>query len=533
MHFCLILATLLGGLLPLSAVSGDRYNYTEHLKLQQLHDGRVFMDLEFMQRLTLDPVHPRNWLHFPRDMGEMMGEYGLKSLSLSLTQGQWQDHRWKVLSEGHDVSRTSGAELHALFDDDEATLTSTAVDARWKRLTHTLSGLFCASLHFIDKARTAVPHRTFGNGAGHHRYGSLPRENTCTENLTPWVKQLPCGARSGLGSLLNAYRLFNANYHSMRIDLAHFCDGDGCHLRLVQRLVLVVDPMRLTGTFDWSLSSLLDRNPWNKCPLASSSDIALDIPDDIQLDVVGAQAVSSHDGAFKRHTYQVSGGEFDVIVKNVNVQRVSTGLQQVLVDRHLTGYGEEFGGVSVKFRNYGDSAVDMVYFDMLPWFMRLHIHTLTLKVVGNDTTSGLLRDFDYQAAIDRERPSVLEFTVTVPAASTVHLSLQFQKTLLRYTEYPPDANRGFDIGGAIVLVLDVDGTTKRRISTSNLLLTTPTPDFSMPYNVITLTCSALALYFGNLYNAMVRPFRRADADPSGLKGVILKFIRKLTRRGQQ
>ena len=27
------------------------------------------------------------------------------------------------------------------------------------------------------------------------RYGSLPREAVCTENLTPWIKLLPCQAK--------------------------------------------------------------------------------------------------------------------------------------------------------------------------------------------------------------------------------------------------------------------------------------------------------------------------------------------------
>lgn len=31
-----------------------------------------------------------------------------------------------------------------------------------------------------------------------------------------------------------------------------------------------------------------------------------------------------------------------------------------------------------------------------------------------------------------------------------------------------------------------------------------TPDFSMPYNVITITCTVFALYFGSLLNALRR-----------------------------
>merc|ERR1711937_715909 len=34
------------------------------------------------------------------------------------------------------------------------------------------------------------------------RLASLPYEPVCTENLTPWLKLLPCGKRRGLAALL-------------------------------------------------------------------------------------------------------------------------------------------------------------------------------------------------------------------------------------------------------------------------------------------------------------------------------------------
>lgn len=42
------------------------------------------------------------------------------------------------------------------------------------------------------------------------------------------------------------------------------------------------------------------------------------------------------------------------------------------------------------------------------------------------------------------------------------------------------------------------------VYTDNLLVPLATPDFSMPYNVITFTCTVLALYFGSLLNTLRR-----------------------------
>lgn len=39
-----------------------------------------------------------------------------------------------------------------------------------------------------------------------------------------------------------------------------------------------------------------------------------------------------------------------------------------------------------------------------------------------------------------------------------------------------------------------------RLRTESLIITLPTPDFSMPYNVICLACTVVALAFGPLHN---------------------------------
>src|SRR6266536_4601331 len=74
-------------------------------------------------------------------------------------------------------------------------------DGRWLTLTNALSGLFCASLNFIDSTRTTRPVMSFQPSGDHSNstlsnlhllHGTLPREGVCTENLTPFLKLLPC-----------------------------------------------------------------------------------------------------------------------------------------------------------------------------------------------------------------------------------------------------------------------------------------------------------------------------------------------------
>lgn len=46
--------------------------------------------------------------------------------------------------------------------------------------------------------------------------------------------------------------------------------------------------------------------------------------------------------------------------------------------------------------------------------------------------------------------------------------------------------------------------------TEVLLVPLTTPDFSMPYNVITFTCTVLALYFGSMVNVLRRQISKEE-----------------------
>ena len=124
--------------------------------------------------------------------------------------------------------------------------------ARWVTLNNALSGLFCASLNFIDSTRTTRPRMTFEpssidfNASAEGLYllhGTLPREVVCTENLTPFLKLLPCKGKAGIASLLDGHKLFDASWQSMAIDVRSICPGDGseCSIEMEQTVDMVLD----------------------------------------------------------------------------------------------------------------------------------------------------------------------------------------------------------------------------------------------------------------------------------------------------
>ena len=74
------------------------------------------------------------------------------------------------------------------------------------------------------------------------RHSTLPAERVCTENLTPFLKLLPCPARAGIAALLEPHKIFDANWH-----------GLGVHVRwragveLVMTVQAVLDPVRISA----------------------------------------------------------------------------------------------------------------------------------------------------------------------------------------------------------------------------------------------------------------------------------------------
>ena len=181
-------------------------------------------------------------------------------MHLTLNAGKWRYDRWGYPDE---TGVGTGAELWAWMGESNVTRyvgtppwqyptkrdTTHSVDQRWKDLRNALAGLFCASLGSLDEQRTTSPELTFSpegsvpewTSAHQLRYGTLPSENVCTENLTPFLKLLPCKSLSGIAGLLNPHRLFDADWHGLGVHV-RYLHGKGVEVRL--SFQAVTDPVR-------------------------------------------------------------------------------------------------------------------------------------------------------------------------------------------------------------------------------------------------------------------------------------------------
>lgn len=64
-----------------------------------------------------------------------------------------------------------------------------------------------------------------------------------------------------------------------------------------------------------------------------------------------------------------------------------------------------------------------------------------------------------------------------------------------------------------------------RLHTEPLLVSLPTPDFSMPYNVICFVCTVIAIGFGSIFNLTTRTLQPA----SKTQGLVARLFGHLRR----
>merc|ERR1711990_615933 len=195
---------------------------------------------------------------------------------------------------------------------------------------------------------------------------------------------------------------------------------------------------------------------------------------------------------------------------------------------------------------------------VIPWYLRVYLHTLEVTTGGGQTL--LPVSLDYTPGRDRSSPYMLELVLRLPPKTTTTISLQFERSLLRWLEYPPDANHGFYLPSATIttrlrdnknasLLLAAEDSTMSyslwgnpavgsgdvlRIYTETLLVSLPTPDFSMPYNVICLACTVAALAFGPIHNITTKTLElvQPGEEEKGLLGKLLDKLRALFRKKQ-
>ncbi|TNY17502.1 GPI transamidase component PIG-T [Rhodotorula diobovata] len=562
-----LLCTAVAGVLATPVTQPEAESYRESLRVTPFPDGKVLSEFRFTldgpwQEMDIDVssnavAHHHTLL--PRLLTSLVRRHRVASFHLTLSSGRWLP-TWPIHLPAS--LPASGIELTAWLE-----LLEGESDAderrRWEAFTSTVSGLFCAGV-VADGVETgtssptwAVPFEGKGDEAEHRLYRlTMPRlAAACTESLTPFLSLLPCASHAGLTSLLNPHRLFDGEWTLIGINFAKEEAEETAKIEL--EVGSVQDPVRrdrLTGQMgrrEFSLHSLFDRTLSNACPVANASTIELIVPThsispfSIEPDRARVlQTVEGRDVAIWDVQQALESAALDVRVtwpgENVfqHPLRSKLPVPPLTVRRITHGVGVERGRIGVELVNNLDEEAQVVWGETWPWWLRTYLSTLEVTVDGN-ASSDLVTALDYVPSIARKRPTSLQALLRVPRRSTARLLVAYETASLWYTEYPSDANRGFAVPGAAVTLLSpVDpngadegasssrgrgffaerGRPRLRLNTPTTLISLPTPDFSMPYNVIILTSTVVALFFGSVMNGLVRKWWAVDVGPDTGEG---------------
>ncbi|RHY32971.1 hypothetical protein DYB32_002065 [Aphanomyces invadans] len=378
--------------------------------------------------------------------------------------------------------------------------------ALWTGLTQQLAGLFSASLNKMDA--TTVIAKNISSPVAQQLDGVLSREELCTENISPWLKLLPCRTHAGLGAWIRPVALLDADFLSLALHIVN--DSARGTLHLHQSITAV----RRVEEPSWSLQSVLglpSSISTPVCPLVHSSAVVTDLAFAHSSATPSLASTAGTDPSTHRVSFSTAAataatpwlrrGSNSAVERAISWRGVSG-------HRYLTGYGQVRGGVGLRLTNHHlTKTLRVRYHESIPWYMRVYFSSVRLQVNGQEVDILAMPSFRINvppAIGGLQPPFELEFVVDLAPQSAVVMAYSFDKTFLPMGLHPPDSNRGFDVPAAS---WSVDNAT---YYTESLLVPLPTPDFSMPYNVIVLTSTVVGMSIAIVLNTLLNRHRRTN-----------------------
>jgi len=505
--------------------------FSESLMLRRLDEHSLGLRFEFVSRKAEEEEeedihnHPQQFETFPKLIGQVVTR-NVSDLRLVMTRGKW---KWKseTLWPGIEAG-APGVEVWAKLRDPEHD---------WTRLVRALAGMTCASLDVLQKPSN------YGKMEDNNIvFASMPSETVCTENISPWLKLLPCRGRAGLGRLISAKTVVNAQYYSLALSTRRTKQG----IELIQSLSIVLPLQSSVAT---TIGSNFDDTLANECALATESHLLMETTTTNERSHF-QPTPDMHTNEFVSWELPLTGNFSDVDgLQSLSIPKSPISVRSV---KWQTGWGDLRGTISTALYNdHPTQDLRVRHLEVVPSFLRPKLGTMQIFIGENQMTETEARTITRITSTLLRGPfATFEFDLLLPRNGTrVLITYSFDKAFLFFDEFPPNPNRGFDVPSALTFfnrttrafTKSTPGVWIRtktgpiRKATDALLVTLPQPDFSMPYNVITLSSTGFALFFGMLVNISVR--RRGDRwIPKGktiFERIRDRTIRKCQRKNKE
>ncbi|KAK8854554.1 hypothetical protein IAR55_003293 [Kwoniella newhampshirensis] len=529
-----------------AAISSDSFH--ESLTLHPLPDGKLSVLFEFTTYFTAaNPSSQIPQSHHsltPPSLLLPLQQNNVSELTISFVAGRWDQSRSSESGPLHHESGGGGGEVRGWLRDDMDGRKSSS--ERWKSVTHALGGLFCAGLGPNDAGENVM---TFGEiypsvkgdrANLTHYLLAHPHHHLCTENLTPFLSLLPSKGLSGLSSLLaQPGIIFSWGFKTEGIEVI-MPSSDQPQGRWKGWWEGVVDlvPERGTAKRDFSTEQLFKRHLPRVFPEAESSVIRVIKPQvgggHLRLEPTGRSKEQWVDGELREVI------EWDLLAETASLSgkyiRATWEIESefkyprifakppITISRTIINPLASDGTLQIKITNNGADAREALYSEIWPWWVKGWMSEINVQIEGKGDKPELLSDIEFHPSTPpKVSTTTLHLSLTLPQRSTIILTIPFTKLTLKYTEHRPDAERGVEIPSGVLTLLDVAvqsepkqteakeqsrsdaaNSGRRRIYTDRILLDVPTPDFSMPYNVIIMSSTVMAVFFGLMHGGLTR-----------------------------
>lgn len=234
------------------------------------------------------------------------------------------------------------------------------------------------------------------------------------------------------------------------------------------------------------LSQLLPGKAVVSCPWTSETSVEVTSPESVDIEFP-SQSISKDTGLLRKTKLPLplSLAEPLLIVRqgsewsDVTFGRVGKTIHRPLGMAH-------FGRFETTVINDDIYEARVTLFDILPSYVRISSTDISINAVrsyhplGSDST-------------------LLQHQFLLPPQSSVRLTVGYDPVLLPFQRFPPDPNRGMEVPPSWVV-----WNSTHTIYSPSLLLLPPVPDMSMPFNIISLTCTLYAFVIGSIINTIVR-----------------------------
>lgn len=201
-------------------------------------------------------------------------------------------------------------------------------------------------------------------------------------------------------------------------------------------------------------------------------------------------------------------------------QNVGAGLECVRAVQIHASEGLGHGSATLSLYNDCQASASVRVWHPIPWFVSL-VEGSAMAWYGNAGNTLASHSFvrEVQAAVDRGQPALYEWNASIPSGDSLHFSFSLTSVLLHAEELPPNTHHGVQL-----LPLHVTWRQQGQEEAVHgwwmqpILIELLSPDFSMPYNVITFVGTALAFTAGSILNAISRKPKASGKGEQGSHG---------------